>query len=386
MKTVYLLLGTLLLVTIFFACAPRIVPIEKSLPSSDIITRETQDTGKESWQVEWGKWLEASKRERRVLIVTNIGPEVNRALSQGFQEKFGIQAEFIVMRGPEIAMKLETERRAGLNLTDIVFTGSSTVVANLQPGGHLEPMEPQLILPEVRDPKVWWAGKLPVVGYGYAVGVLKYASIPLSINTEKVKPEEIKSYRDLLNPKWKGRIVMDDPTVGGSGLKWASYVLWTKTAGGEEFLRSLVRQEPAINRDRRLVVEWLARGKYDIALNARPEVMKSFIDLGAPLKFLTPQEGTYVTAGGSVASLKKNAAHPNAANVFLNWLLTKEAALLWSKASGTQSARVDVPTDFLYSEDLRQPGIKYFDGDEDEFVKNGEVPETLRAIFEPVLK
>lgn len=156
------------------------------------------------------------------------------------------------MRGPEIAMKLQTERRAGLSLTDIVFTGSSTLVAVLKPEGYVEPMEPQVILPEVRDPKAWWAGRIPLVGYGYGVGVLKYSSVPLSINTEKVKPEEIKSYRDLLNPKWKGRIVMDDPTVGGSGLKWASYILWTGKAGGEDFLRSLVRQEPVINRDRRI--------------------------------------------------------------------------------------------------------------------------------------
>lgn len=386
MNTVYVLPGILLMVALFFACAPRISPEEKSTPSPDNITRENQSTGKESWQVEWGKWLETSKKERSVVIITNIGPEVNRALSQAFQEKLGIQAEFIVMRGPEIAMKLETERRAGLKLTDIAFTGSSTLVAVLSPGGFVEPMGPQIILPELKDPKVWWNGKLPLTGLGYGMGVLKYSSVPLAINTDKVKPDEIKSYRDLLNPKWKGRIVMDDPTVGGSGLKWASYILWTKTAGGEDFLRSLVKQEPAISRDRRLVVEWLARGKYDIALNARPEVTKPFIDMGTPIKFLTPKEGTYVTAGGSVASLSKNAAHPNAAKVLLNWLLSKEAAILWSKNSGTQSARMDVPTDFLFSDHLRQAGIEYFDGDEDEFVKNGEVPETLMAIFAPVLK
>jgi len=342
---------------------------------------------KEQAQGQWEKLLSGAKAEGKVVIVTSMGPEVKQALVKSFQDKFGIEVDFLILRGQETVVKLQNERRAGLYVNDIVIGGATTLSSILSPSGYLDPVEPELILPEVKDPAVWWAGKLPLSGYGRGISVMKYVNVPILINTEQVKIEEIKSYRDLLNPKWRGKIVMDDPTVTGSGGKLATYILREEIAGGEEFLRGLVRQEPAINRDRRLVAEWVARGKYAIAIAARPEMVKPLMEMGVPVRWVTPQEGTYVTAGGGFASLLNRPLHPNAARLFLNWVLTREAAILWQRATDTQSARVDVPTDTLSLDHVRKPGVKYFDSDLEEFEKQSTVLfENVRVIFAPVMK
>lgn len=342
---------------------------------------------KEQSQGQWEKLVSGAKAEGKVVIVTSMGPEVKQALVKGFQDRFGIEVDFLIMRGQETVVKLQNERRAGIYMNDVVIGGATTLTSILAPSGWFEPIEQALILPEVTDPKVWWSGKLPLSGYGHGIAVMKYVNVPLAINTDMVKPDEIKSYLDILNPKWKGKIVMDDPAVTGSGGKLATYILRESIAGGEDFLKGLVKQDPVINRDRRLVAEWLARGKYAIAIAARPEMMKPLLDMGMPVKWVTPQEGAYVTAGGGFASLLNRPLHPNAARLFLNWVLSKEAAIMWQRATDTQSARVDVPIDSLSQDHIRKPGMKYFDSDQEQFEKDSPALfETVRVIFAPVMK
>jgi hypothetical protein len=81
-------------------------------------------------------------------------------------------------------------------------------------------------------------------------------------------------------------------------------------------------------------------------------------ELGAPLEWVPIQP---VVFHGIVAMLASHAPHPNAAKVFINWLLSKEGQTLQSRASGKQSARVDVPTDFLDPETCRKPDVKYLE-------------------------
>lgn len=374
----------LLLSLIVISCSanPSTVQVPESQESASISA-----STKEQSKSEWDKLVSAAKAEGKVVILTSMGPEVKQVLVKAFQDKYGIEVDFLVMRGAEIATKLQNERRAGIYANDLTIGGATTLSGIMAPNGWVDSVESALILPEVKDPAVWWAGKLPLSGYGGGISVMKYVNVPLLINTDQVKPGEIKSYRDLLNPKWKGKIVMDDPSVTGSGGKLANYILRENIAGGEELLRGLVKQEPVISADRRLVAEWVARGKYSIAICARPEMVKPLMDLGLPVSWVTPQEGTYVTGGGGFASILNKPQHPNAAKLFLNWVLTREAAVLWQGATDTQSARVDVPIDKLSQDHIRKPGIKYFDSDVEEFEKQStEGFKLIKEIFAPVLR
>lgn len=330
--------------------------------------------------------MEAAKKEGRVVAYSTAGAETRTALVQAFRDKYGIALEVIVAKGAEVSQKLLTERRAGLYLADLYVGGSTTMVTELKPAGAMDPLEPALILPEVVNPKVWWKGQLDWIDRDHlAIAFLGYPSATIGINTDYVKREEMKSYRDLLNPKWKGKMTLNDPTMAGTGAKWVGVVGLQIT--GLDFMRELVKQEPYIIRDQRLQVEWLAREKYPIAIQPKSDVVAGMIRAGVPLEMITPVEGTYMSSGSGNVALLNKAPNPNAAKVFINWLLTKEGQTLFSKAQMCQSGREDVSTAHLDPSEVRVPGMKYFVSYSEEFTKDQpEHMKMAKEIFGSLMK
>lgn len=210
------------------------------------------------------------------------------------------------------------------------------------------------------------------------------AQQPLTINTLFIKKDELKSFYDLLLPRWKGKISMYDPTIGGSSLKLFS-VVGAKILNWD-YWKEFIRQEPVIVRDQRLMGEWLTSGKYPLAVGiaAEYEILKA---AGAPVFAISFKEGTYITAGDGIIGLFKKAPHPNAARVLINWLLSKEGQSLWHKAKLTGSARLDVPRDHLDETAKIDPGQKYFFADSEEFLlSDDEHIKKAQEIFAPLLK
>ncbi len=113
-----------------------------------------------------------------------------------------------VGRPEELVTKLITERRAGLYLADVYIGGTTTVVNTLNPQKMLDPIEPHLILPEIKDPALWLGGKIPIMGKERTpFSSSAQVSTRTAINTSVVKPDEITSYDNLLNPRWKEKII-----------------------------------------------------------------------------------------------------------------------------------------------------------------------------------
>ncbi|MBI4334931.1 MAG: extracellular solute-binding protein [Chloroflexi bacterium] len=357
------------------ACAPGPVPTPATTPAAAI-------PGKEAQKGEWEKVTAAAKKEGVVVVATFLAAPVRQAISAAMQDKFGVTIEYVSGRPAEFATKILAERRAGLYLEDMLIGGAATGLDVLKPAGVLEPLDNALVLPEVLDPKAWYAGALLWNDKGHhALSFIASPQAPIVINTTLVKHEEMKSYRNLLDPKWKGKIVMGDPTVGGSGNTIVTAL--GENIMGRDFLRELAKQEPLIGKDERLLGEWVARGKYPLGMAIKTEVITDFINAGAPIDVLTPQEGTYVTATTGSVLLLKNAPHPSTTKLLINWLLSKEGGTVFSKTIGAQSARVDVPTDFLHPARVRQPGAKYASTDfEEEYIKiRNEYLKTAKEIF-----
>lgn len=334
---------------------------------------------------EWDRLVSLARKEKKVSIYSVANGELRPALIKAMRDKFNIDVDMVTGRAAELTPKLFNERKAGIFAVDVYIGGSGSLVNDLKPAGIFEPLEPQLLLPEVLDGNLWWEGKLPFLDRDkQIIAFCASASPALAINTNLVGKDELRSYRDLLHPKWKGKMILNDPGTPGIAQNWFG------VAGpvmGLEYMRALAAMDLMVTRDQRLQVEWVAQGKYLIAIAAQQSTVSQFISAGAPLYLFSPQEvASLVSSSGNLALLR-NAPHPNAARVFINYLLSKEGQTVFSKAVGFQSARKDVPTEHLDPASTRQEGVKYISSINEDFrVVLWEYAEYAREIFGPLSK
>jgi iron(III) transport system substrate-binding protein len=243
-----------------------------------------------------------------------------------------------------------TERRANVYYWDVIIAGTSSLLNALRPEGVLEPIEPALILPEVKDPKYWRGGQLPFFDkQRVGLSIARQALASLYINTQQVKAQEIRSWRFLLRPEFKEKILIGrDPRLAGSGKATFLFFYIHKDLGAD-FIRQLVKQDLKLMQDDRMAATWLAQGKYPICICSQRQaerLMKQGLPV-QPIDGRQLKEGAPVTLGAANMSLVNRAAHPNAAKLYVNWVLSKEGSALYSKANGVPSLRVDVPADHV---------------------------------------
>lgn len=359
-------------------------PATSAIPSQSA----TKAPAVPAWQADWDKTLAEAKKEGKLAVNTTGGVEVKNSLSKAFAEKFGIDIEFVSGRGPEITAKIVAERKAGLFLSDLFLGGPTTPLTVLKPQGILSPIKPLLVLPEVLNTEAYFDNAIPYIDKEqiYVICNGPYVAMTLAINADMVKPGEVKGYADLLDPKWKGKIAFSDPTIAGAAAR--CFLMTATMIMTPDYHRQLAKHEPLLTRDIRQQTEWVARGKYPIALAPYVDSVADFQKAGAPIKWIAPVEGVYLSSGASGGlAYFSQAPHPNAAKVFVNWFMSKEGLTTWSKSSLTQSARKDVPTDFLYPEGIRNPKVKYFNSNTEEvLLKESEMMKLSKEIYGPLLK
>jgi iron(III) transport system substrate-binding protein len=340
-----------------------------------------------AWQKKWDTALAQAKKEGKVVVLGPPGDGIRDAITQGFTKAFPeVTIEFSGGRGGEMATKIKAERDAGLYSVDIVINGVSTADAYFKPMKALDPIEPALILPEVTDPKYWRDNRLEFSDRSTHLDLIfsTQTNVPVIFNPAQVKAEEVDELYKLLDPKWKGKVAVQDPIPSGTGngvFRWLWHVLGPEKA--MDFYRKIRAQAGAVDRDQRRQIEWVAQGKFP--LNFGPgTVMYQLEQRG--LKFGVMSEfkdyGSYLTPGFGSAMLINQAPHPNASKVFLNWLLRKDGQTAFSKGMGYVSRRVDVATDHIPSYWVPKPGVKYWPGYYEEDAKmSPEQEKFLKTLF-----
>jgi iron(III) transport system substrate-binding protein len=338
----------------------------------------------ENWQQKWEDIVKGAKSEGKVVVYGPAMNDLRDLLTRKFKDRYQVSVEYLGATGPEVAGKIDAERRGGIYVPDALIGASSPVVTHLKPSGFMDPIERVLILPEVIDPAGWWNNQFPWVDKGhYSVAFGIAIDPPLLINTELVKPEEVKHLRALLDPKWKGKIVMFDPTVYGPG-QW--FVASQAELTGVEFLRQLASQEPILSRDRRLISEWVGRGKNPIAI-APGEAAQDLINAGAPIQYAQLADTTHAGASIGFLSLPSKAPHPNASTLFINWFLSKEGQAVYQEATRQPSTRKDISTGALNQAFVLKEGVKYYPCYTEEFLMKGKEQIDLgKEIFGQLLK
>lgn len=304
--------------------------------------------GRSSWQVEWERTIAAAQKEGKVVVGIPAQPELRKLMEEAFQPKFKINMELFPGRGPQNANRIAAEFKAGIRTFDVFFGGSGTYEAFVR-DGMVDPLEPYLILPEVKEPKYWWGGHIwedNVSTKRFLYSFIADAGTgALWYHSKLAKAEELRSFDDLIHPKWKGKIGLLDPRTPGAGQSIWSF-LWD--IKGEAFLRKLVQQELFLSRDQRQVAEALAKGKLAVTLGVTYYTFEPFVKAGLPVMELpTINEGLPTSNGSGVIGIVKDPPHPNATKVFVNWFLGKEGQEIYGRPLGQATRRLDVDTKSL---------------------------------------
>jgi iron(III) transport system substrate-binding protein len=177
----------------------------------------------------------------------------------------------------------------------------------------------------------------------------------LFYNPTLVNVKELKSYKDLLDPKWRGKMIVDDPRRAGPGAATFTF-FYLHPELGPDFIRALGKQQLTIFRDYAQEVDAIGQGRYPLLIGAADFVAISRAKQGVPIAIVDARqlkEGTDLSPTNGNLALFNRAPNPNAAKVYINWLLSKEGQTIFARANGYVSARLDVPTD--HTEPWRVP-------------------------------
>jgi len=293
---------------------------------------------------DWDRIVAAANKEGKVVVSIPTSAELRKQLESSFAAKFpGIELDLNAARGGININKIVEENNAGVHSIDLHVGGTTSIITGLLGQNLLEPLAPAMVLPEVKEAKNWWGGHIWIDHTKkYVYSFTAYITETAWYNSTLVKPEEITSYDDLVNPKWKGKIAILDPRTPGSGESTWSFLWKIK---GEQYLTKLAGQDMLVGRNLRQLAEAVARGKSALSIGVSYYTYLPFIKAGLPVKPISViKEGFYASTGSGNVALIKDAPHPNAATVFLNWLLSKEGQTVFTKALGQPTRRLDVDT------------------------------------------
>ena len=295
---------------------------------------------------EWEKTVDLAKKEGKVVISIPASTELRAAIERSFEKRYSVDVEPVVGRASAVVRKMVDESKAGVRYVDLHMGGSESIVTGMLPEGILEPIEPLMLLAEVKDPKQWWGGHVWVDNAKrFVYSTLAYQTENLWINTQMMKADDVRSFDDLLDERLKDRIGMLDPRTAGSGASTWSYLREIK---GEEYLKKLVGQRLALSRDQRVLAEILAKGKLALVMGLTYYSYTPFIKAGLPVAPLpAPKEGVYVSGGSGHLVVLKNAPHPNATRLFVNWFLSREGQEVYGRAMHQATRRLDVDVKWL---------------------------------------
>jgi len=325
------------------------------------------------WQdgagADWQTVLAAAKKEGKIAVAGP--PELAGPLAEGFKRDTGIEVEYLAGEARDRSSRVGREVRNGNVTLDFIFTGA--VELPLVKEGYFEDESAKFLLPGVKDGKNWKNGAPKWVDNTkkymlQAQGLI--SSIPL-YDGNAIKPGELTSWKDLLDPKYKGKIVAYDPRSGGPGVATAGYIGATM---GMDYVKQLyIGQEVVYSTNSRQMAEWIARGVDKVALGVTPADYQTLTKAG--IKNIIPAElkdgpGSF-SGGYSVVLVPKGAPHPNAATVFLNWYASVPGQTIFGKALKNSSLRTDVPDDpSIPAYTIPKAGVHYQDQYSEDFVMN----------------
>lgn len=314
---------------------------------------------------EWDQTVAAAEKEGSVVIDTPPGNTLHDFLQTEWPKSFpNISLALNAIDEATFIARVRLERSAGKYLWDAAMAGSVTTFT-LKNDGITVPLVPELILPDVKDPKTWggWDRVFFDNEHKYVMATQYFLKMPF-YNAKLLSPDKVKAEgtKVFLDPTLKGKIIWNDPLMPGSG---ETFALVMRKLLGDDGLKSFVTQQAVFIANMMDLVDKMARGQYAMSLGpSMTALLQRYKDAGLdfdirPLGNM-PEYGAYSNSGGSNLIVLKDAPHPNGVKVFVNWMLSKDIAKRLAKAQNQDSMRVDIPSQ-LPADEQPVAGVKYIE-------------------------
>lgn len=294
-----------------------------------------QTPSKESWED-----VVAAAKKEGLLVWSFFGAPGNATQRQAreFESLYGIRVELAPGRTGDFEARWNAERAAGKASIDIRSSGSPEN-RRLSERGLDQPFG---TLPAAAETGVSWIVD-PLVdvkaGHGHTLHFSAGGYFILVNN--KICPPDVgpRSYKDLEDPKFKDLILLSEPIGPSPGSRWAAYA-WK--AYGDDHLRKVINNVKALTRAEIEAPKQIARGEYGIFIHPTQVGAADIWKLPKPHPFrlVVPEDGVMLLTGGM--NLLKDAPHPNAARVFMNYMLGKSAQQISADDPGGPFIRKDV--------------------------------------------
>jgi iron(III) transport system substrate-binding protein len=273
----------------------------------------------------------AATKEGLVTFYTSMDLQVAETLAKAFQDKYaGVTVQVERSGAERIYQRITQEYDSKIHNVDVVDSSDAANLVDYKQRGWLVAYVPG-------DLAKWPANQKDPDGYFAAnratLSVMGY-------NTKLIQPSDApKSYADLLDPKWKSKIVKAHPSYSGN-IMTATYELSKAPGLGWPYLQKLSKQDIMQVQSSTEPPKKLALGERPVMFDGNEYNALLLIDDGAPVAIVYPAEGTPLIAGAS--GLMKDAPHPNAARLFINYLFSTEAQQLLVTTGELRSFNPDV--------------------------------------------
>jgi iron(III) transport system substrate-binding protein len=269
--------------------------------------------------------IAGAKKEAKVTFWSGMALDDSRLVAAGFEKKYSfIKVDIFRAGGEQIVNRAIAESGAGQNTSDVLNAFALKV---LQERNFLQPYaaaEAAAYPAAYKDPKNFWVSlknNYNVIGY----------------NSRLVSPQEApKNWEDLLHPRWKDKLGMDDEEY----FWYAGMLKHWGEAKGKKYMEALAQQGIQWRNGHNLLVELMGAGEYPISVVIYPERAEQLKAKGQTVEWVKTTDPILVNM--DIMGIAAKAPHPNAAKLFFNYVLSKEAQMILHSRHRI-SARTDIP-------------------------------------------
>jgi iron(III) transport system substrate-binding protein len=301
--------GSLALGTVFAS------PVRAAAPPAEAITPQL---------------IEAARREAKVVLYSAMDLPVGEKLGKAFEAQYpGIQVQIERSGSERLFQRIDQEFASNIRAADVVNSSDASHFITWKKNGWLAPFVTEDIaqhfLPEYRDPD------------GMSATTRIYLS-SIAYNTNLVKPDDApKSFADLLDPKWAGKMVKGHPAYSGT-IMTATFQMVREF--GWDYYEKLSKQRVMQVQSSTDPPKKLALGERAVMADGNEYNVVLLKEAGQPVEPVYPTEGTPTISGPT--GIFANAPHPNAARLFQAWLHTRETQQFFIDFSAQYSVHAQV--------------------------------------------